>query len=162
VLARRGRDKAALLWERSVTQLTGTLARQHLEQLAKLERAHGIRLGTVTDRLQERFIKPLALDRLCALIEPSVREAGQGEEAPSFRKLRHELESFTAAPVGVGLDVPGWLRRLDMELQRAKAMNTSIGSLAENFFRVPRRALSFDEVQQQLREWERPALPGEA
>jgi hypothetical protein len=162
VLARRGREQAALLWERSITQLTGNLARQHLDQLAKLEQTHGIRLGTVTDRLQERFIKPLALDRLCALIEPCVKEADQGEDAPAFQKLRSELEAFTSAPVGVGLDVPAWLRRLDMELQRAKAMNTSIGTLAENFFRVPRRSLSFEEVQQQLREWERPALPGGA
>jgi hypothetical protein len=32
--------------------------------------------------------------------------------------------------------------------------------LAENFFRVPRRALPFDEVERQLREFDRPALPG--
>ena len=36
---------------------------------------------------------------------------------------------------------------------------TSVAALAENFFRVPRRAVSHDDVQRQLREWERPALP---
>jgi hypothetical protein len=32
--------------------------------------------------------------------------------------------------------------------------------LAENFFRVPRRPLSYDEVDRQLREFDKPALPG--
>ena len=32
-------------------------------------------------------------------------------------------------------------------------------ALAEHFFRIPRRPLSHDEVERQLSEWERPALP---
>jgi hypothetical protein len=159
VLARRGRTEAALRWEQALVSLTDGLARQHQERQARLERQHGVRLSTVSDRLAERFVKPLALDRLCALIEPCLAEARRGETA-AFERLRRELETYTATPTGVGLDVPAWLRRLEMELQRARAEQSRLGMLAEGFFRVPRRPLSFEELQRQLGDWDRPALPG--
>ena len=159
MLARRGRGPAAVLWEQALTRFTRDWAKQHLDQLARLERSRGVRLGTVSDRLNERFVKPLALDRLCALIEPSMEEARRGDERPAFTRLRQELAAYTATPTGVGLDVPFWLRRLEMEVHRVQATHTTIAVLAEHFFRVPRRPLAYDELQQQLREWERPALP---
>src|SRR5207244_1358933 len=112
VLARRGRDAAAVRWEQSLAQFTGERAGRLLEELARLERARGVRLGTVADRLNERFVKPLALDRLCALVEPAMEEARREGNRPAFARLRKEVEAFTATPAGVGLDVPAWLRRL--------------------------------------------------
>jgi hypothetical protein len=167
VLARRGRSQAAVLWEQSLTRLTHDLASRHLEQLERLERLHGIRLSTIRDHLSERFVKPLALDRLCALIEPAMQEASEVASAPqeqqrersSFTRLRQELQAFTATPMGVGLDVPYWLRRLEMEVHRVQAMRTTIAVLAENFFHVPRCPLSWDELQRQLDDWERLSLP---
>jgi hypothetical protein len=159
VLARRGRAGAAVRWEQWLTGLTSTPARQHVEQLEQLERARGVRLGTVGDRIHERFIKPLALDRLCALIEPSMLDAREGGAGTSFARLQQELRAYTATPTGVGLDVPYWLRRLEMEVHRVQATHTTLAVLAENFFRIPRRPLSFEELQQQLRGWERPSLP---
>jgi hypothetical protein len=159
VLARHGRTQTAILWEQSLTRVTRDLARRHLEQLDRLERIRGIRLNTIRDHLNERFIKPLALDRLCALIEPSMRESRQDGEKPNFTRLRHELHAFTASPMGVGLDVPYWLRRLEMEVHRVQATRTTIAVLAENFFRVPRQPLSWDELQRQLGDWDQPSLP---
>jgi hypothetical protein len=159
MLARRGHNQAAVLWEESLTRFTRDLAKQHLDQLARLERSRGVRLSTVSDRLNERFVKPLALDRLCALIEPSMDEARRTGERPAFARLQQELAAYTATPTGVGLDVPFWLRRLEMEVHRVQATHTTIAMLAEHFFRVPRKPLAFDEIQQQLRDWDRPALP---
>jgi hypothetical protein len=159
VLARHGRATTAIRWERSLTQFTRDLANQHLEQLARLERTHGVRLGTISDRLSERFVKPLALDRLCALIEPCIREGRQPGERPSFALLQQELQTYTATPTGVGLDVPAWLRRLEAEVHRVKATQTTMAALAESFFRVPRRPLGREELQRQLRDWDRPSLP---
>ncbi len=159
VLARRGRNTAAVLWERQLTQFTRELARKHLDQLAALEKSRGVRLGTVSDRLGERFVKPLALDRLAALIEPSMNETRRDGPRPAFARLREELAAYTATPAGVGLDVPYWLRRLEMEVHRVQATQTTIAVLAESFFRVPRRPLAYEDLQRQLREWGRPALP---
>jgi hypothetical protein len=46
-----------------------------------------------------------------------------------------------------------------MEVHRVQAARTTIAVLAENFFRVPRGPLSFEDVQRQLRDWGRPSLP---
>jgi hypothetical protein len=159
VLARRGRARAAVLWEGSLTGFTREAANLHLEHLARLEAARGVRLGTVGDRLHERFVKPLALDRLCALIEPAMEEARRAGDRPAFDRLREELRTFTAAPTGVGLDVPFWLRRLELEVRRVQATHSTIAALAENFFRIPRRPLSPEELERQLRTWEVPSLP---
>jgi hypothetical protein len=159
VLARRGRDGAAVRWEQSLATSLRERAARQLEQLARLERARGVRLGTVADRLGERFVKPLALDRLCALIEPAMEEARRAGGRPAFTRLRKEAAAFTATPTGVGLDVPAWLRRLELEVHRVQATHTTIAALAEGFFRVPRRPLTLDELQRQLRDWDRPALP---
>ncbi len=159
VLARCGRDAAAVRWEQTLAQFTRERADRLLEELARLERARGVRLGTVADRLGERFTRPLALDRLCALVEPAMAEARGENGRTAFARLRKEVETFTATPAGVGLDVPTWLRRLEMEVQRVQAARTTIAALAEGFFRIPRRPLSYEELQRQLREWERPALP---
>jgi hypothetical protein len=159
VLARRGRTQTAVLWEQSLTRVTRDLARRHLEQLERLERIRGVRLNTIRDRLNERFIKSLALDRLCALIEPAIVESREEREATAFARLRRELPAFTETPMGVGLDVPYWLRRLEMEVHRVQATRTTIAVLADTFFRVPRRPLSWDELQRQLGDWDRPALP---
>jgi hypothetical protein len=159
VLARRGRNAAAVLWERQLTQFTRELARKHLDQLASLEKSKGVRLGTVSDRLGERFVKPLSLDRLAALIEPAMKEARGEAPRHAFARLQAELPAYTTTPTGVGLDVPYWLRRLEMEVRRVQATQTTIAVLAESFFRVPRRPLAYDELQRQLRDWGRPALP---
>jgi DNA-binding response OmpR family regulator len=146
------------LWEESLIRFTKELGKQQLDQLARLERTHGVRLGTISDRLQEKFVKPLALDRLCALIEPAMSEARSGGGG-AFDGLRKELAAYTATPVGVGLDVPFWLRRMEMEVARVQATQTTVATLAEHFFRVPRQVLDYDDLVRQLQEWERPALP---
>ncbi|MBY0231021.1 MAG: hypothetical protein K2W96_17180, partial [Gemmataceae bacterium] len=162
VLARHGKASTALRWEQSLTQFTRELARQHQESLGRLERSHAVRLSTVSDRIAERFVKPLALDRLCALVEPSLAEAREQEDEasrPAFRRLQEELRTYASSPSGVGLDVPSWLRRLESELHRVQAARTAVAVLAETFFRVPRRPVTHEDVTTQLREWERPALP---
>jgi hypothetical protein len=156
VLARQNRLDLAVSWEEAFTRLTHELADQYLEKLAELERTHGMRLRTVGDLLQERFVKPLALDRLCALIEPAMEEARVPEGGPSFTRLERELQPLTASPTGVGLDVPQWLRQLQQEVQRVRAAQTTIAALAEGFLRVPQRSLSLDDLKRQLQEWDKP------
>jgi hypothetical protein len=156
VLARRGRAETAVGWEEAFAELAREPAEQHLEELARLEREHRVRLSTVGDRLREGFVKPLALDRLCALIEPAVEEARRAGERPAFERLRRELQPFTATPTGAGLDVPPWLRRLEGEVQRVRATHSAVAVLAEGLFRAPQRLVPYDEVQRQLQEIEQP------
>ena len=87
----RNRPDLAVSWQEAFSRLTRDLAGQYLEKLAELERTHGMRLRTVADRLEERFVKPLALDRLCALIAPAMMEARHPEPHRSFARLEKEL-----------------------------------------------------------------------
>jgi hypothetical protein len=160
VLARHGRSGTAVLWQEAFVHLTRQRAQQLLNELARLEQANGLRLRTVADRLQERFVKPLALDRLCALIGPALAEAQKPEGGPSFARLQEEMQAWTATPTGVGLDVPHWLRRLESEVQRVRAERSAIAGLAEKYFRIPRRLLTRAEVEEQLANWDR-SLPAD-
>jgi hypothetical protein len=157
VLARSGRVEAAVFWEEGFARATQDLAAEHLRELARLEQAHGMRLGTVADRLRERFVKPLALDRLCALVGPAMEEAGRPGERPALEEFEEELRPFTAVPAGVGLDVPAWLRRLELEVQQVHAAHTRLAELAEDLFQMPERALSQEELRRQLQDWEEEA-----
>lgn len=155
VLARR-RGGAAVLWQDQVTQLTRERAERHLDQLARRERNHGMHLRTVADRLQERFVKPLALDRLCALVEPAMEEARRGDAAEAFPRLERELEAYAETTTGVGLDVPHWLRRLEGEVHRVQAGRTAIANLAENLFQIPRVVVPLADLRKQLEGWRKP------
>jgi hypothetical protein len=156
VLARKGRRRTALLWQEEFTQLTGDAAAELQEDLAELEQLHGMRLATVADRLGERLVKPLVLDRLVALIEPAMEEARGAGETPAFAPFEQELQAYAARPAGVGLDVPPWLRRLEQEVDRVHAARTAIAGLAVQVLQVPRLVLSLEDLRQQVRDWEKP------
>jgi hypothetical protein len=160
VLARDGRTSAAVLWQDGFARATQGLAAGHVRELARLEQAHGMRLGTVADRLRERFVRPLAVDRLCALVGPAMEEATRDGDLPAFAELEEELRPFVEVPAGVGLDVPAWLRRLELEVQQVHAAHTRLAELAEDLFQMPERTLSQAELQRQLEDWEKP-LAGE-
>jgi hypothetical protein len=156
VLARTGNEAAALQWEQSFLQVSRELAEIHLGDLKKLEQTHATRLTTVADRLEERFVKPLRMDRLCALIGPAVQEARQPGSHPIFIRLRQALQTLAASPTGAGLDVPHWLRRLENEAQRVQASQSAVALLAEELFRVPKRSITEEDLLQQLRDWDVP------
>jgi len=153
-LARLSRADLAVSWQEAFEVLTRDLAEQYLAKLVELEKQHGMRLGTVADLVQERFVKPLALDRLCALIEPAMLEAGEPEAQKAFMRLQRDLEPFTSCPAGVGLDVPQWLRLLGQEVQAVRASQTALGVLAEGLLQVPQIDVTLDQVRAQLENWE--------
>jgi hypothetical protein len=122
LLCRRGRTADAAAWQELIVRSTHQHADRHLADLAEYEKQHGLRLRTVRDRLGERFVAPLAIDRLCALVGPAWEAARRGgsEADPAFALLRDGIDGFAATPSGVGLDVPPWLRRLEGELYRLR------------------------------------------
>jgi hypothetical protein len=158
VLARKGRGDIAVMWQEAFTHATQDAAAGQLDALAQLERTHGVRLGTVRDRLSEEFIKPLAVDRAVALIEPALEQARQREEPVAFGRLQQELQDLTARPVGVGLDIPLWLRQLEAEVRRVRAAHTAVAVQAGQFFQMPRKAMHYEEVRRQLQDWDTPPV----
>ncbi len=155
VLARH-RPSAAVLWQEQFHRATESLAEQHLRELSELEARHGIRLHTVRDRLEERFVRPLAMDRLCALIEPTLRAAGTPDADRALAVFEEQLRPYADNPTGVGLDVPHWLQRLAATVQQARASRTAIAGLAENLLQIPRLPLTIVDLERQLAQAEPP------
>lgn len=154
ILARRD-GSAAALWRQRVEAITRESADKYLEELARLEKTHGIRLATIRDRLDERFVKPLVLDRLCALIEPALEHAEQALGSDEVSPLEKELAPIATTPSGVGLDIPAWLLRLQTELERVRTSQSDLSHLAETMFHVPNTPLAFTPLVEQLRDWEK-------
>jgi len=156
VLVRKGRDTVAVRWRQVLSENTAQAAAWHMKRLDQLQKTHGIQLPTVADRLGERLVRPLALDRIRALVRPAVDEAKLGETSPAFEALEREIVDFSEQPTGVGLDVPQWLVALDDEVQQARSP-MHIDSLATDWLpRVPILTLSREELQQQIDTWEEP------
>ncbi|HKD36690.1 MAG TPA: hypothetical protein VKB78_07810 [Pirellulales bacterium] len=154
VLVRRGHDEAARMWCRAMAKETSATADQQLHKLAELQRKYGMRLSTVADRLGEHFIRPLAIDRVRALVRPAAEEARRGLPPNSFTILEAEASELAQEPTGAGLDLPDWLAMLDDEVERccghAQREEAAIASLEH----LPRVYLSWDEIQKQLTNWE--------
>jgi hypothetical protein len=155
VLCGRGQDEAALRWQEKMSEMTRTtIVEPLLEELAQLEATTGLRLRTVRDRLEERLVRPLMIDRLCSAVEPAMREAlNPPAEGGAFGRLEQQLEALTRQPIGIGLEVPEWLERLEDEVERVRQEggdNHRAAGLAVGV------SLSFTDLQNQLADWDKP------
>ncbi|MCI0377490.1 MAG: hypothetical protein L0215_07785 [Gemmataceae bacterium] len=150
ILARKD-GPTAQVWREQVQHLSRNVADEHLNELARIEAQHGIRLATVRDRLEERFVQPMALDSLCALVEPALDQAAQWLGRDDAPPLEEAVAPFVANPTGVGLDLPPWLQRLQNELQRVRNAKTELVQLAETLFQVPKLSPALEALEAQMR-----------
>ncbi len=155
ILVRRSEDQAARIWRRALTERINDEADQYLLKLAELQKKYAMRMPTVADRLAERFVRPLTIDRIRALVAPAIEEARQGGDSPKFEMLQHDTNCLTREPTGVGLDVPAWLVALEEEVDDVLSVYYQ-GCCDQDLENViPPLHLSFDEAKQQLDEWAR-------
>jgi hypothetical protein len=154
VLVRNGRIEAAELWCQAVAQRSAQVADDHLARLETMVRQYGMRLPSVADRLGERFVRPLAIDRLCALVGPAVEERRGDQPGGCFDVLEEEVAHFTAEPSGVGFDVPLWLEALQTEVDRTRSRGVEEDELADPFPTIPQARLCREEVERQIDGWQ--------
>jgi hypothetical protein len=156
VFSRLGRTGAADRWREDLERKTAPLAKSFLQKLKRLEKQYGMRLPGVSDRLSERFVKPLLLDRILALVKPAVRDAQAGVESASFARLRAESEEYLTTTLGSALEPQPWLQALEEEVQQAES---DVAAIAESAAATPAHAarvpIDLDELRQQLIAWEK-------
>jgi hypothetical protein len=162
VLCRRGFDKLAAAWQEAIASRTKKLSGDLLKELTAREAEHGIRLRTVRDRLEERFLQPLQIDRAVARLSHAAAAAreGQPEENPAFTALLDAVRPLAEIPTGVGLDVPVWLRRLEEEHRKVQG-TVSESPLDDEMDSdtdpaPPAVKLDFEDLRRQLEGWEEP------
>jgi hypothetical protein len=157
VLSRLGKAEAAVIWEKVFEIKSEELADQHIEELQRLEKTYGMRLPSISDHLNERFTKPLAVNRMLALIPQAVEDARQGRSrSESFEVLTQEIETYLETTSGSGIDVPPWLRTLEKEVDRVSRLVHEIQYQQEPEIKMPPVALGLKEIRRQLKIWNHP------
>jgi hypothetical protein len=155
VLVRCGRTEAAEQWRQAVAKESRAVADYHLQRLQQLNARYGIRLRSVADRLGERFVQPLAVERLCALVRPAVEELRRGGPTRSFAELEREVARFTENPEGVGFDLPAWLEALEDEVYRVRSEAPADEELALASPPIPQVGITLDEIRRQIEKWDK-------
>lgn len=156
VLSRMGRHKEAGLWRTVFRDRTKRSASEHLRRLKKLETQYGMQLPGITDLLKERFVKPLSLDKILALVQPVMSEARlpPGEQR-SFQWLEKEIQEYLKNSSGSGVDVPVWLQALENEVEHAEMLAPGEGSRREKLSPVPFIPVPLADFVLQLKDWEK-------
>ncbi len=154
VLIREGRAAAAELWREAIVEQTHEIADSLQQRYEKLCRKYGMRLASVADRLNERFVRPLAVDRLRSLVLPAIREIRAGGKSPAFDQLADETSQMAEEPSGVGLEVPEWLESLAEEVEVEVAQGADPRDTLAEELAVKQRTLSYQEIQKQIARWE--------
>jgi hypothetical protein len=151
VLVRRGRGESAELWRRALAERTSEVADTQIARLKELCQKYGMRLPTISDRLAERFVRPLVIDRIRALVRPAIEDASAGRESSHFGLLEQEVEEIAKEPSGAGLDAPAWLVALEEEVTVVRSAVCG-GSPRSATAQIEPVRLSWEEIQAQLAE----------
>jgi hypothetical protein len=158
VLVRRGCAGAAEMWRRALAERTGDLAQTLVNRCQELRKKYSMRLPTVSDRIGERFTRPLAIDRLRALVRPAmdaVRGSGHADaDFIAFEQLEQEAAELTQEPTGVGLEAPAWLLSLEQEVELSLHAVRDCAPAEESRLPIAQIPLSRAEIDSQLSGWE--------
>lgn len=157
VLASSNHPAAALIWEKDVERKTRRQADRFATQLRSLEREYGMQLPSVADHLHERFIKPLIVNRMGALVPRAQADAVAGNrDSDAFRELRNEVNEYLDSTSGSGIDVPPWLRILERELTQVETPDVLPEYEAALPVILPWLPLSAQQLDTQLEPWSTP------
>ncbi len=151
ILIRYRRALASEMWCQAFAERTAEAADSHQAQLETLSQRHGMTLATIADRISERFVRPLLIDRVKALVEPALT-AAPNERAAAFATLEREIDSLAGEPSGAGLDLPDWLAALEDEATTARSRFNHQPSADRLAHHIGQVRLSWQELLSQLEE----------
>ena len=149
LLVRRGCNEAAQLWRRALSDRIAEEADRYEERLSKLQTRYAMQLHTVADRISERFLRPLIVDRTRALVEPSIRDPN----SQAFEILEGELSLLAREPSGVGFEPPAWLLALEEEVHRCRRRDKTVDDQRLMEAILPAIDLTIEQVNAQIEDW---------
>lgn len=154
LLVSHDNDVAAHIWRESLADRIQEEADMFVTRLKKLQSQYSIRMRTVADRVEERFVRPMEVDHLRSLVKPSLEESKDIRAGrPSFDELLRITEELLENPSGAGLEVPSWLIALEEEIELLRYPDYIKHDEKRLREVIPQTQLSFHELQQQLTWW---------
>ena len=153
LLVRKKQPRAAQLWYKALASRIESEANHYLNELMSLQNKYAVRVTTIHDRLNERFVMPMKIAHLRALVEPAAEELSQHVESAVLDRLEKEATELTHEPTGSGLDLPGWIHDLHIEVDRVLQPKHLRQAISQYHQAVPALPLSLDEVEDLLSEW---------
>lgn len=150
ILVRHRFEQAAATWRRSLAERIGAKADVYVTKLRTLQREYAMRMPTIADRILERFVQPMTIDRMRALVEPATLDAEANRESAPFELLEREAEVLTRHPTGVGIDMPAWLAALEEEVEMVAKRRGGNEVDVMTLVTIPIRTLSREDISQQL------------
>ncbi|MCA9139568.1 MAG: hypothetical protein KDB00_22495 [Planctomycetales bacterium] len=150
VLVGQGLENAAMMWRRSLSERIGAEADKFVTRLRKMQKNYSMRMPTIADRILERFIQPMTIARMRALVKPAMQDAEAGRDSSRFELLEAEAELLSRTPTGAGLDVPAWLAALEEEVELLAKRSSSSEIDPESLMTIPMNPLGVDQVNDQL------------
>jgi len=157
VLAQQDRNESALIWEAVFEANSEEMSKKHLKKLKKTESEYKINLPLISDHLNERFVKPLAVNRMMALVPRAMKDARNGnEDSAAFSILQEEIERYLDSTIGSGIDVPDWMRSLEDEIDRLDEKVTSDQYDIETEIKLSPVPMSLTDIKKQLKLWNQP------
>jgi len=138
---------AAESWRSEIMQRTTETATEMLRKLRTMETRYGMRLSTIAHRLEERFIRPLEIDRAKVLLKKCMHDADR--EEVWFPLLEEQINELAQEPTGAGLDLPQWIATLEDEVRQYQE-NHYRGIREDITEKIPRRLLPKEYLEKEL------------
>ncbi|MGE0376840.1 MAG: hypothetical protein AB7Q45_15630 [Planctomycetaceae bacterium] len=157
VMAREGQTQAALIWEQLCSEHAAEQAEAYVDEYRSLAQHHGMRMPAIADHLNDRFVRPLVVNRMVALVEQSIHDARNGvDESATFAKLEAEINDYVQNSWGSGVEVPEWLQSLGAEVDRVELDSGGgrPGPMAE--IELPRTNLDRKTLARELGDLDKP------
>jgi hypothetical protein len=150
ILVRSGMDPAAIIWRRSLSDRIGAEADVYVKKLRQLQQEYSMQMPTVADRILERFVQPMTIDRMAALVEPAIEDACRQRSSHAFEIIEQEADLLTRYPTGAGLDVPAWLTAVDEEVDAVMQKRENGDFDTENLLSVDAIVIERENLEDQL------------
>lgn len=118
VMVRMQENGVAKAWRRSLMERVGPEADAYLQKLRKLREKYSVQLPALGYHLEGRFVQPMYVDRLVALVATAMHDPTSRKSNSAFDIIAHECQTLLDASSGVGIKVPEWLAALEAEVEQ--------------------------------------------
>ncbi len=160
-LVRFEQNQVASKWRRLLSERVKPEADKLETRLGELQNTYSIQMATVSQRINERFVHPMQVDRLTSLVGKAMQDPGLPESQSAFELIENYAEMLTQQPIGVGFELPDWIIALQNEVDAQVESNrrkihsrhntlithssTSYNELVDQVKHMPRRSWDLEE-----------------